>query len=144
MNKRKRILWLKAFGIFLFFPLSLLSAVSVHSDNIVSESWMGIFMEGVKVGYSHSLEIAFIEGGEEFTRLVTESWMKVSRLGGAPVEITSSQESLYKDDKIPLETVVRTKMSESEIVLKAIIRKDKILFMSGEKVVEEFPYTEKF
>jgi len=113
-------------------------------ENIVSESWMGVYMEGVKVGYSYSLESVYSKDGEEFTRFVNESWMRVSRLGGAPVEIISAQESVYKGDETPLETVIRTKMSESEIVLKAEILKDKILFKSGEKLVKELPYTEKF
>jgi hypothetical protein len=126
--------------------LSLPSSSSALPENedIVSESWMGIYMEGVKVGYSHALESAFSKEGEKFTRFVTESWMKVSRLGGAPVEIVSAQESLYKGDETPLETVVRTKMSESEVILKAEILKDRILFKSGEKLIEEVPYTEKF
>jgi hypothetical protein len=144
VNKLERPLRITALSISLLFALFLLSTAFVEGENLVSESWMGVYMEGVKVGYSHTLESAYFEGGEAFTRFLTESWMKVSRLGGAPVEISSAQESVYKGNSIPMETLVRTKMSEREIVLKTIIRKDKILFMSGEKVVEELPYTKKF
>lgn len=126
--------------------LTFLSSTLALQENeeIISESWMGIYMEGVKVGYSRSLESAYLEKGEKFTKFVSESWMRVSRLGGAPVEITSAQESVYKGDDTPLETVVRTKMSESEIVLRAEILKDRILFKSGEKLVKELLYSEKF
>ena len=104
---------------------------------------MGIYMEGVKVGYSHSLESVYSKNGENFQKFITESRMKVSRLGGAPVEIVSAQESLYRGDETPIETVLRTKMSESEIVLQAEIKKDKILFKSGEKLIKELPYKDK-
>jgi hypothetical protein len=109
-----------------------------------SESWMGIYMEGIKVGYSHNKESVFSEEGETFTRSSSESWMRVSRLGGAPVEIASSQESLYRSEEIPVEVVIRTKMSESEIVISAKIQEDKILFSMGEKLIKELAYSEKF
>jgi hypothetical protein len=114
-----------------------------QDEKTLSEFWMGVYMEGVKVGYSHSLEKAYSNNGESFKKSIMESRMKVSRLGGAPVEIVSAQESLYRRDGTPLETVIRTKMSESEIVLHAEIKEDKILFKSGEKLVKELPYKDK-
>jgi hypothetical protein len=114
------------------------------AEKTLAEYWMGIYMEGVKVGYSHGVESVFSEQGEYFKKFIMESKLKVSRLGGAPVEIASAQESLYKGDETPLETVVRTKMSESEIVLKAEITEEKIVFKSGEKLIKEMPYTDKF
>ncbi len=115
-----------------------------QEDKNLSEYWMGIYMEGVKVGYSHALETSFSSQGESFIKSINGSWMRVSRLGGAPVEIVSSQESVYTGDERPIETVVRTKMLESEIVLQVEIQKDKILFKSGEKLIKELPYTEEF
>ncbi|MDH5385918.1 MAG: transglutaminase domain-containing protein [Candidatus Aminicenantes bacterium] len=148
---KKRIL----LGLFLslFFISPFIENGEIHQtsekergkdDKTISESWMGIYMEGVKVGYSHNLEGVFFKEGKEFTRSISESWMRVSRLGGAPVEIKSAQESLYRDDEIPVETVIRTKMSESEIVMKAEIQEGKILFKSGENLVKELTYSEKF
>jgi transglutaminase-like putative cysteine protease len=148
---KKRIL----LGLFisLFFILPFIESGEIHQtsgkdreeeDKIISESWMGIYMEGVKVGYSHNLESVFFKEGKELTSSISESWMRISRLGGAPVEIRSAQESLYRGEETPLETVLRTKMSESEIVMKAEIHKDKILFKTGEKLVKELPYSEKF
>jgi hypothetical protein len=115
-----------------------------QKEKTLSEHWMGIYMEGVKVGYSHSQETVFSEQGEKYTRFLSESWTRISRLGGAPIEIKTVQESLFKEDGTPVETVVRTKMSESEIVIKAKVRKDKIVFSSGEKEIKEIPYSERF
>jgi hypothetical protein len=130
-------------GILLVFILVFSFPVFGDDERVISESWMGVYMEGIKVGYSHNREIVFSSQGEEFTKFVSESRMRVSRLGGAAVEIASAQESLYRGDETPLETVVRTRMSESEIVLKAEILEDKILFRSGEKLVKEYPYSER-
>ncbi len=117
---------------------------SANDEKATSESWMGIYMEGIKVGYSHNMESVFSKEGEKFTRSTNESWMRVSRLGGAPVEIASAQESIYRDGEIPVETVVRTRMSESEIIISAEILEDKISFKMGEKLVKELAYSEKF
>jgi hypothetical protein len=126
---------------------NLRKTLRVHpagEEKTTSESWMGIYMEGVKVGYSHSMESLFSKEGEEFTRTTSESWMRVSRLGGAPVEIASAQESLYRGREIPVETVIRTRMSESEIIMSAEILENKISFKMGEKLVKELAYSEKF
>ena len=128
----------------LFFSLAFLSVSLDEEEKLVSESWMGIYMEGVKVGYSHTRESIYTIKEQDFTRFITESRMRVSRLGGAPVEITSGQESVYREDDVPVKTLVRTKLSDREIILQAEIQEDKILFKSGEKLLAELPYTEKF
>jgi hypothetical protein len=109
-----------------------------------SESWMGVYMNGIKVGYSFSQEFSLIKNGKKYRRDYNESWMKVSRLGGNPVEIITVQESLYDEKGRPLETLVRMKMSESEILIKAEITPDKIMFKSEDKIIKELPYEEKF
>ncbi len=144
MKKYHKLLPKVPIGTFLIFLLFSVSPASFEQEKVVAESWMGVYMEGVKVGYSHTRETVFSSQGEEFTRFISESWMKVSRLGGAAVAIESAQESLYLGEESPIETVVRTKMSESEIVLKAEILADKILFRVGDKLVKESPYSEKF
>lgn len=115
-----------------------------QAEKTRSEYWMGIYMEGVKVGYSLTRETAFSEQGKNYIKFFSESLTKISRLGGAPVEIKTAQESLTKEDGTPVETVVRTQMSESEMVIKAEVRGDKILFKAGEKEIKEIPYSEKF
>jgi hypothetical protein len=117
-----------------------------QEENTLKEYWMGIYMEGIKVGYSHEVVSAFSSQGEEFVKSLNESWIKVSRLGGVPVEIRSTQESLYTntEEEIPVETVIRTRMSEDEIVIKAEVHEDRIVFSSGEKMIKEYPYAERF
>jgi len=115
-----------------------------HREEKISESWMGIYMNGIKVGYSYSQEFSLIKNGKKYKKDFNESWMRVSRLGGNPVEIVASQESLCDEQERPLECILRMKMSESETVMKAEIGPDKILFKSGDKVLKELPYKEEF
>jgi hypothetical protein len=131
-------------SIFLLMIPPFSSSALQERGTVVSETWMGIYMEGVKVGYSHNLESTYSDKGEKFLKFTGESWMKISRLGGAPVEIASVQESDYREDETPVKTEIRTKMSESEIVLRADVLEDRILFRSGEKLIKEFPFTGKF
>jgi hypothetical protein len=150
INRAK--IWLGLSLILLLFSMSVESENlwktsrlrPANHEKLTSESWMGIYMEGVKVGYSHNRESVFSKEGEKFTKSISESWMRVSRLGGAPVEITSAQESLYRGEEIPVEIVIRTKMSESEIVISAEIHEGKILFRMEEKLIEELTYSEEF
>jgi hypothetical protein len=135
-----------AFCLALCIPFGVSNAPcgELPGEKSLSEFWMGIYMEGVKVGYSHTLESSFLDQGEEYTEYLSESWTKMSRLGGNPVEIKTSQHSLYKGDRIPVETIVRTQMSESEMIIKAEIHENKIVFSSGERVIKEVPYDEPF
>jgi hypothetical protein len=110
----------------------------------ISESWMGVYMNGIKVGYNFYQEFSLIENGNQYTKQVDESWIRVSRLGGNPVELITIQESLYDAQGRPLECILRTKMSESETVIKAEISHDKIVFLSENKVIKELPYEEFF
>ena len=144
MKNRPKLLPSIILGVVLILTFASLSITCEEKGQVVSESWMGVYMEGVKVGYSHEFITSFSSRGEKYIKSLNESWMKVSRLGGVPVEIQTTQETMYKGQEIPVETVVRTKISESEIILKAEILEDKILFWTGEKLIKEYPYTEKF
>lgn len=118
-----------------------------HQESLaekISESWMGIYINGIKVGYSHSQEFTFSKKGQKFRRSTNESWMRVSRLGGNPVEIQTVEESLHDEKDRPLEALIRTKLSESDSVLKASIYPDKIVFRLGDKQIKELAYKEKF
>jgi hypothetical protein len=154
MKLKNRKLWrILPFCIFLVYPFFGMEAEvypekSAQSEETKeeksSESWMGVYMNGMKVGYSHSQEFSLIKDGKKYGRDFSKSWMKVSRLGGNPVEITTSQESLYDENGKPLECLIRMKMSESESILKAVIASNKIVFMSQDKVLKELPYEEEF
>jgi hypothetical protein len=117
---------------------------SESREEKISESWMGVYMGGIKVGYSHNEESSLMKNGKKLKKGFSESWMKVARLGGNPVEIATSQESIYDEEGKPLECILRIKMSESETVMKAEIGKDKILFKSGDKIIKELPYEDEF
>ncbi len=110
----------------------------------VKEAWMGVYMNGVKVGYSHSQEYNLVKKEKTFLRSIQESFMRVSRLGSNPVEIQTAQDSLLDACQNPVETTIRTKLSLTETVIRAEIRRDKIVFYSGDKITKELPYTEKF
>jgi hypothetical protein len=135
----------------LFFTWSVLQAslspINSEKDAAeekISDSWMGIYMNGVKVGFSHSQEMPLEKEGESLKRSTSESWMKVSRLGGNPVEIKTWQESLHDAQGRPLKMVMKTRMSDSETVIKAEVMPDKIVFRAGDKVVKELAYEEDF
>jgi hypothetical protein len=152
--KTLRFLLSLAFWIF-FIPLFSEVAVraEVCAERIIgsgekkeektSEIWMGMYMSGIKVGYSCSQEFSLLKEGKKYQRDYNESLMKVSRLGGNPVEIVTIQESIYDEQGRPLETLLRMKMSESETRLEAEITPDKIIFRSEDKIIKELPYEEK-
>jgi hypothetical protein len=125
-----------------YFPDTVESGEIV--EEITQEAWMGIYMNELKVGYSHEKQILLLKEGRKYKKNTSESWMKISRLGGNPVEILTIQESLYDENDRPLETQLRTKMSESETVIRAEILPDKVLFKSNGKAIKELPYIEKF
>lgn len=110
----------------------------------VSETWMGVYMQGVKVGYSHSKEFDLVRDGRTYQKSIQESWMRISRLGGNPVEISTKQDSLYDVERNPVETTIRTKLSQNETVIKAEVMPGKIVFFVGGKLTKELSYTEKF
>lgn len=118
--------------------------VRTEDTGAVKEIWMGIYMEGVKVGYSHSREFDLMQGGKTYTRSIQGSFMKVSRLGSDPVEISTTQDSLYDAGGNPVETTLRTKLSQTETVIRAEVKPESIVFFSGDKITKELPYTEKF
>jgi hypothetical protein len=118
-------------------------ALSSSEEKQTAESWMGIYMKGIKIGYSHNQEFSLKKNGESYKRESSESLMKVSRLGGKPVEIFSIQESLFDESGRPLETLLRIKMSGSETVLKAEIGPEKVAFKSQDKIIKELTYKEE-
>jgi hypothetical protein len=117
--------------------------LSEETDDVF-ETWMGVYMQGVKVGYSHNKEFGLVKDGKTFQKSIQESWMRVSRMGGDPVEISTSQDALYDPERNPVETTIRTKLSLSETVIKAEVKSNRIVFLSGDKITKELPYTEKF
>jgi len=150
-----KLLWCLVFWAFFVSLLStMVVRAEVSAERIVgseeakeekiSEIWMGMYLNGIKVGHSCYKEFSFLREGKKCRRDCSESWMKVSRLGGNPVEIITIQESWYDDQGNPTETLMRMKLSESQTLLRAEIAPDKIIFRSEEKIIKELPYEEKF
>jgi len=104
------------------------------------ELWMGIYMEGVKVGYSHIKHSIFSQNGKEHRKTSSQSGMRISRLGGSAVEIKTAHESHYDAEHRLVETLMRIKMSESETVIRAEVRPKKILFKFGNEIIKELAY----
>jgi len=131
----------------LLLGLLLVSLVFIQAEQAAekrTEIWMGLYMQGVKIGYNHLMEEYVHEQGKTLLKNINKSNMRVSRLGSNPIDIVSVQESYFDMDGNPLKTLIRTKMSESETVIKADIQPDKVIFSMGGKIVKEMPYTEKF
>ena len=108
-----------------------------------SETWMGIYINGVKIGYSHSQEFLLVRNGEKYLKNLQMSFMKISRLGSNPVELLTTEETLYDVNRNPVRTVIKTKMSESETIIEIKYFPNKIVFKLG-KNINEVPYKEKF
>jgi len=113
-------------------------------DSRADEAWMGIYINDVKVGYTRFSETRTVREGQEVTQFSSESLIKVSRLGGNPIELRTVQESWVDSEGRPLETRVRTRMSQTETVIRAEIQPDRVVFYLGDKVAKEVPYSEKF
>jgi len=117
---------------------------STAGKELTAESWMGVYINGIKIGYVHSQEFSFHKNGKKFNRNISESWMRISRLGGGPVEVKSTVEVLSDESENPLEGIIRTKMSDTETAIKIEVLPGKIAFKTGEKLIKEVPYSEKF
>jgi transglutaminase-like putative cysteine protease len=141
--KRKKSFELSFFTVVFFLGFSLLWAAEVK-DKKSDESWMGVYIEGVKVGYSYSCTESFFKEDKKYSKMYSETNLRVTRLGGNPVEIMTVQESLYDDKECPVEMVVRTKMSEEETVIRACISPESILFEMGGRTVKEIPNEKPF
>ncbi len=136
----KKVNMLLIISIFLF---SIQTGSGIQIEN-TSESWMGIYLNGIKVGYSHSKEKIIKKEGKKLIEAFNQARMKVSRFGGNPVEIISSQESLYNLEKKPLEVLLKSRMSEIETVIKAEITPERVIFKLAGEVVKELLYDKEF
>lgn len=108
---------------------------------LIAETWMGVYMNGVKIGYSHDIEKSVPKAGKNYIQTFSESRIQVSRMGGSALELITIQESLHDDQENPVETVLRTKMSENETVISTEVGPEAIVFKLAGKVVKELPYS---
>ncbi len=134
-----RLIVLYIVGCLVFASLTV-----VAEEDLASETWMGVYINGVKVGFSHFQEVKVNRDGEQLIKATNESRMRVSRLGGNPVELVTIEESLYTADEKPLESRLRTLMSQTETLILAQIGPEKIRFYMGGELVKEVAYSEEF
>ena len=134
--KRKKSLPLSLFIFILNF--SLLGAAVIQSKD-GHETWMGLYMQGIKIGHSYLSKEKIHRDHKTYTRIYSETKMKLSRLGGNPVEMSTVEEFIYDRQGKPFEVLVKTKMSEQEIDVKAKINPDSIIFKMGGKTVKQIP-----
>jgi len=120
------------------------SLVLVSGKKKETETWMGVYMNGIKIGHSFSRETEFFKDGQRHTRRIQASMMRVTRLGSSPVEISTHQESLYDAEDRPLTVVLTSKLSAVETTIRAEIKPDRIVFKSGDRITKELPYSKNF
>lgn len=129
--------------LFIFF-LNFFILGSFGSQRKHDETWMGLYIQGIKIGHSYSYKEKIDKNHKTLTRIYSEARMKVSRLEGNPVEMITVEEFLYDERDKPVEAVVKTKMSEQEVVVRAKINPDSIAFSMGGRIVKEIPVEEPF
>ncbi|MBD3415098.1 MAG: hypothetical protein GF421_11785 [Candidatus Aminicenantes bacterium] len=135
MKRNKGTLLFLWIGVF-FLGTHVLWSSGIQCPN-GQESWMGIYIQETKVGYSYSCREQSHQELGFFSRTYHQTRMILSRLGGKPVEMVTSQESVYDEEGHPLQAVLKTKMSEQETEIRAEIKPQTIVFkVDGKKVKE--------
>jgi len=130
-------------GLFVLICLSSGAWYGWVEEGGISETWMGVYINNVKVGFSHSREEQVRRDGKRLVKTSHESRISVSRLGGNPIELVTIEESLYTADDKPLETRLRTMMSQTETVLFAQIEPERIRFYLGGEFVKDVEYSDE-
>jgi len=145
MTKKGKSLLSRA-GLFLLSMLWLCfwHTAVVYSSTADSESWMGVYMNGVKVGYMHNHESRIEKNGAPMIKSISESVMTMSRMGGNSIEIKTVQESWFDQKEKPLETILKTIMSESITEIRAEILPDRVRFFLAGENVKELTYDQEF
>lgn len=111
---------------------------------VKEESWQGIYVQGQKVGYGYSCRRILTRDNRQYEEYFSESKIKVSRLGGVPIEI-NTRESIFYDEQGNLQKVmVETTMTGDKISLEARVEPGKVVFFAGGKQVKEVNTPDKF
>lgn len=111
---------------------------------IQEENWMGIYIKNQKVGYAHSYRRLVSLQGREYEEHFSESVIKVSRLGGTPLDIETRQSTFYNKDGRIERLVVETTMAGDKIQLEAVVEPQKIIFYLGGQKIKEIPGEKEF
>jgi|Deesub1362B_J571_1020462.scaffolds.fasta_scaffold00002_179 hypothetical protein len=111
---------------------------------IQEESWMGIYIRNQKVGYAHSYRRLVSLRGREYEEHFSESVIKVSRLGGTPLDIETRQSTFYNKEGRLERLLVETTMAGDKIQLEAVVEPKKIIFYLGGQKIKEIPWEKEF
>jgi len=111
---------------------------------IKEESWHGIYVQGQKVGYGYSCQRIVVRDHRQYVENYSESKIKVSRLGGVPIEINTRESIFYDREDNLQKVVVETTMTGDKISLEAQVKSGKIVFFAGGKQVNEVSSPGKF
>ncbi|RLE04535.1 MAG: hypothetical protein DRI99_03645 [Candidatus Aminicenantes bacterium] len=112
--------------------------------SIRDESWMGIYIKNQKVGYAHRYRRLVSWKGSEYEEHFSESIIKVSRLGGTPLNIETRQSAFYNKEGQLKRLLVETTMSGDKIQLEAVVEPQKIIFYLGGQKIKEIPWEKEF
>ncbi len=108
------------------------------------EFWMGVYINGIKVGYSLTRETVETNESEQVLLSFSESRIRVSRLGSQPLELVTVQESRLDAESRPLDLLLRTKMSDTETHIKAKVDAGKVKFYLGDRLIKEISAEKAF
>lgn len=131
-------------GIWLSALLLGIQARSIPLPAASDELWMGVYINGIKVGYSLTRDMVETRAGEKVLLSYSESRIWISRLGSQPIELVTVQESRLDAESRPLDLLLRTKMSETETQIKAEVDADTVRFYLGDRLIKEISAKNEF
>ncbi len=108
------------------------------------ELWMGVYINGIKVGYSLTRDVVETNERGKVLFSYSESRIRISRLGSQPIELVTVQESHLDAESRPLDLRLRTKMSDTETYIKAEVDADKVRFYLGDRLIKEISEDKAF
>ena len=108
------------------------------------DTWMGIYMQGIKVGRQHTREQRFVQEDREWLSTKSESRVSLSRLGSGPVEIITVLESISDADGNPRSLRMRTNLAGTAMDVAVEVADGMIRFMSGGEDIKKMEVPGEF
>lgn len=108
------------------------------------DTWMGIYIQGIKVGHQHKREHRFVRAGREWITSTSESRVRISRLGGAPVEIVTVLETTTDTENHPRSLRMQTNMAGTALDVSVEITNGEIRFTTGNEEIKTREFREDF
>jgi len=115
-----------------------------HLRQEADDAWMGIYMQGIKIGYQHTRDHRFVKADREWWTSTSESRVSISRLGGNPVEIVTVLETTVDADENPYSLRMQTNMAGTALDVTVEIDNGKIRFLTGGEEIKTIEVREEF